>query len=412
MAMSNTHIRAAISNAIMHDAALAIAPIQTQFQKLLLEPLNVAADNIVGPITVILDALDECGNAESRESLVSLIVDEFPKLPPVFRFFIAGRPESDIAGRFRGCSHIAEMQLDIGTEAIKHDIAAYIHERMGNIRQFKRSLEPEWPGQHIVKTLTEYSGGLFIWASTACKFIRSFDPKRRLAIILAAGVSNDLDELYTIALRNSADWTDTSFARDAHSVLGAIVLSQMPLTDHTIDKLLRFRVGRSAEVLEYLGCVVQWSPGQAARILHASLSDYMADSSRSGGNPWFVDLKVQSMPLALGCLQILKSQLHFNICDLEDSHILNSDIPELSARIEQYISDELKYASLFWSDHLQHATVNNEILFKLKDLTHRQFPHWLEVLSLLGQVPIAIASLQIARDYVQVRLINVCISLV
>ncbi|KAJ7823385.1 hypothetical protein B0H13DRAFT_2376076 [Mycena leptocephala] len=226
MAMSNTHIRAAISNAIMHDAALAIAPIQTQFQKLLLEPLNVAADNIVGPITVILDALDECGNAESRESLVSLIVDEFPKLPPVFRFFIAGRPESDIAGRFRGCSHIAEMQLDIGTEAIKHDIAAYIHERMGNIRQFKRSLEPEWPGQHVVKTLTEYSGGLFIWASTACKFIRSFDPKRRLAIILAAGVSNDLDELYTIALRNSADWTDTSFARDAHSVLGAIVLSR------------------------------------------------------------------------------------------------------------------------------------------------------------------------------------------
>jgi hypothetical protein len=298
------------------------------------------------------------------------------------------------------------MQLDIGTEAIKHDIAAYIHERMGNIRQFKRSLEPEWPGQHVVKTLTEYSGGLFIWASTACKFIRSFDPKRRLAIILAAGVSNDLDELYTIALRNSADWTDTSFARDAHSVLGAIVLSQMPLTDHTIDKLLRFRVGRSAEVLEYLGCVVQWSPGQAARILHASLSDYMADSSRSGGNPWFVDLKVQSMSLALGCLQVLKSQLRFNICDLEDSHILNSDIPELSARIEQYISDELKYASLFWSDHLQHATVNNEILFKLKDLTHRQFPHWLEVLSLLGQVPIAIASLQIARDYVQVRLIN------
>ncbi|KAJ7840984.1 hypothetical protein B0H13DRAFT_2365945 [Mycena leptocephala] len=70
MAMSNTHIRAAISNAIMHDAALAIAPIQTQFQKLLLEPLNVAADNILGPITVILDALDECGNAESRESLV------------------------------------------------------------------------------------------------------------------------------------------------------------------------------------------------------------------------------------------------------------------------------------------------------------------------------------------------------
>ncbi|KAF7348855.1 WD40 repeat-like protein [Mycena venus] len=211
MVMSNKHIRAAISDAITSDAALGTAPIQTQFQKLLLEPLNAAADNILGPITVIFDALDECGNAESRESLVSLIVDEFPKLPPVFRFFITGRPESDIAVRFRARSHITEMQLNITSEATKHDIVAYIHERMENIRQFKPSLEPHWPGQHVVETLAEYSGGLFIWASTACKFIRSFDPKKRLAIIFAAGGSNALDELYTIALRNSADWTDTGF---------------------------------------------------------------------------------------------------------------------------------------------------------------------------------------------------------
>ncbi|KAF7348840.1 WD40 repeat-like protein [Mycena venus] len=205
MAMSNAHIRATISEAITSDAALAIAPIQTQFQKLLLEPLNAAGAHVLGPMTVILDALDECRNAESRESLVSLIVDEFPKLPPNFRFFNTSRPESDIAGRFRGCSHITEMQLNVATQATRHNIVVYIQERMENIRHFKRSLEPEWLGQPVIETLAEYSGGLFIWASTACKFIRSFDPKERLAIILTSGVANNLDELYNIALQNSAD---------------------------------------------------------------------------------------------------------------------------------------------------------------------------------------------------------------
>ncbi|KAF7348825.1 WD40 repeat-like protein [Mycena venus] len=400
MAMSNAHIRAAISGALTRDAALGTAPISIQFRRLLLEPLNAASDDILGPITVIIDALDECGNPESRESLVSLIVDEFQKLPPNFRFFITSRPESDIAGRFRRCSHITEMQLNITTETTRHDIVAYVHERMENIRQFKQSLEPEWPGQHVVETLAEYSGGLFIWASTACKFIRSFDPKKRLAIILAAGVSNDLDELYTIALQNSAEWTDTGFAQDAHSVLGAVVLSQMPLTDHTIDKLLQFEEGRAAEVLEYLGCVLQWSRGQAALILHASFSDYLIDPSRSGHTAWSVNSKVQSRSLVLGCLRILNSQLQFNICRLEDSCILNVEVPDLFKRIEAHVPTELKYASSFWAHHLGDAGFEEEILAELKDLINIRFFYWLEVLSFLNQVPTAIQSLPIIRRYV------------
>ncbi|KAF7348802.1 WD40 repeat-like protein [Mycena venus] len=400
MAMSNAHIRAAISDALTRDAALGTAPLPTQFRRLLLEPLNAASDHILGPITVILDALDECGDAESRETLVSLIVDEFPKLAPNYRFFITSRPESDIAGRFRGHSHITEMQLNITTEATRHDIVTYLHDRMENIRRFKRSLEPEWPGQHVVETLTEYSGGLFIWASTACKFIRSFDPKERLELILSAGVANNLDNLYTIALRNSADWTDTGFARDAHSVLGAVILSQMPLTDHTIDKLLQFKEGRSAQVLEYLGCVLQWSRGQAVHILHASFSDYLTDPSRSGCNAWSVNSKVQSSSLVLGCLRILNSQLKFNICKLEDSHILNVDVPDLSDRIEAHIPTELRYASSFWAQHLRDTGLDNEILAEIDDLMNIQFLYWLEVLSLLNRVPTAIQSLEITRHCV------------
>ncbi|KAF7348813.1 WD40 repeat-like protein [Mycena venus] len=399
LALSNSQIGAAVCNVLTDNMTLGTAPIRTQFQRLLLEPIAAVQEHLLGPIIVILDALDECGDAESREILISLLPDEVPKLPPVFRFFITSRPESDIAVRFGGDPSITEMQLDITTDATRHDISAYLHERLQNIRHLKRTLKPDWPGQHVIKALTDHSGGLFIWASTACKFIQR-DPKPRLEIVLTSGVANNLDELYTVALRNSVDWSNGSSAKDARGVLGAVVLSRMPISDKTIDKLLGFEDGRSAEVLEDLRCVVQWTHGQFTRILHASFSDYLINPDRSGHHFWFISSKIQSRSLALGCLHILNSQLHFNICGLEDSHLLNIEVPDLSDRTEAHIPAELRYSSSCWAHHLDDAGLEKEILAELEDLMNHRFLYWLEVLSLLNQVPIATEGLEIAHNCV------------
>ncbi|KAJ7602083.1 hypothetical protein DFH06DRAFT_370997 [Mycena polygramma] len=114
MATSDVHIRKAVCAALMADPTLPTAHMHTQFHKLLLEPLVAAYEEISGPIIIILDALDECGNLSSRESLVSLIINEFHKIPAIFRFLIASRPDSDIAGRFHESAHIVALQLNIG----------------------------------------------------------------------------------------------------------------------------------------------------------------------------------------------------------------------------------------------------------------------------------------------------------
>ncbi|KAJ7366031.1 hypothetical protein DFH08DRAFT_679026, partial [Mycena albidolilacea] len=396
IAQSNPHFRTAIASALTQAPTIVGAPLHLQFKKLLLEPLNAAQGKVLGPIIVILDALDECGNPNSRKGLLSLLVTEFPKLPPIFRFLVTSRPGSDITSQFYGQAHIKEMQLDITTGATKQDIIVYIDKRMCDISRSQRSLEPDWPGQSTIQTLADYSGGLFIWASTSCNFIGGFDAKERLETILDARVANNLDELYKIALQHSADWSNMlneTFAQDGRLVLGALVLSRVLLTAETIDALLSFRNGRSADILDYLGCVVQWSSGTTARILHASFSDYLT-SDRSSGHPWYVNPKIQSKSLVLGCLKILNSQLCFNICKLENSHILNIDVPDLSDRIATHITAELKYASLFWAHHLQATEVDDEIFSELKHFMNNQFLHWLEVLSLLGQVPSATESLK------------------
>ncbi|KAF7342157.1 WD40 repeat-like protein [Mycena venus] len=396
LALSNLHIASTISGVIQRDPNVVNAPIRTQFTELLLEPLGSVESLIQGPILVILDGLDECGDPDSRDALLSIISTEFPKLPRLLRFLITSRVEADIFKHFR--SRFAEKKLD--TEASTQDVQFFIHYEMDRIRQ-QNDFGPAWPTMQDRTALVNLAGGLFIWASTAVRFIDGYRPNERLQALITQK-SKGLDSLYSIALRNSGPWdTDTMFTRDARAVLACIVLGIVPMTDRTIDMLLGSSHHSSAEVLKYLGCVVQWSLGTQARTLHASFVDYLTDPQRSGGEPWAIDTKTGHGLLSLGCLQILGSELCFNICDLEDSHLLNADVRDLSNRVTAMISPQLLYSTCFWFRHIREAPFDETIVKVMKALFHEKILYWLEVLSVLGQVPIALAALGIAANYIK-----------
>jgi hypothetical protein len=213
---------------------------------------------------------------------------------------------------------------------------------------------------------------------------------------------SNLDTLYAVALRQSGPWdTDERFAQDARAVLACVVLGRVPMTDGTIDMLLG---QHSAKVLIHLGCVVQWTPGTEARTLHASFTDYLTDSGRSGHEPWAIDAKVQHVSLAQGCFRILNRELRFNICCLEDSHLLNADVPQIEGRISEHISPHLTYSTRFWYTHIREAPFDEMVLRQMKTFFLDKYLYWLEALSLLEEVSMASAASKIAADYVEVLL--------
>jgi hypothetical protein len=67
-----------------------------------------------------------------------------------------------------------------------------------------------------------------------------------------------------------------------------------------------------------------------------------------------------------------------------------------------HITAELTYASLFWAHHLQDMEVDDRILSELTDFMNKKFLYWLEVLSLLGQVPVAIESIKTIQNCTKV----------
>jgi len=67
------------------------------------------------------------------------------------------------------------------------DILSFLRSRMTEIRSIHTLLllAHDWPGGAAVSALAERATGLFVWASTACRFIaESHDPRTSLNILL------------------------------------------------------------------------------------------------------------------------------------------------------------------------------------------------------------------------------------
>ncbi|KAJ7938605.1 hypothetical protein B0H13DRAFT_1587562, partial [Mycena leptocephala] len=367
LAKAHPHIERAICSALSRDSNLVEAPIDKQFQELLLGPLESVKQHLVGPFIVVMDALDECPD-DSRNVLGNLIANSLTKLPAAFQFFVTSRPDSDITRVFRNKTAVQERSLDITTES-RNDISVYIRDRLATIRQAHPSLDPKWPEEKIEEQLISLSGNLFIWAATALNFVegkKSFQPHTRLQTLLKTPfqTGGNLDQLYTLALKSDGDWDDKKFRESATAILAAIALAKVPMTDSVMDSILGLDDGTVASVLKFLGSVVQWSAGQPARTLHASFGDFLMESNRSGpNNPWFFDVSTAKKSLASGCFTVLQKHLRFNICHFPDSRLLNSEVPGLT---ESHLSPALTYASRFWGPHLGDSDFHNEILVLLK----------------------------------------------
>lgn len=124
------------------------------FDGFLAGPLSSA--EIDGPIVVILDALDECGDSKSRSALLSLLSRQFRNLPPNFRFLITSRPELDIERAFNQQANVRSWNLDTTTSASTEDVKLFFEHELVEVRHM-HSMKPDWPSTASVGQLVDSS---------------------------------------------------------------------------------------------------------------------------------------------------------------------------------------------------------------------------------------------------------------
>src|SRR5882762_9385828 len=102
--------------------SISMCPLRLQFTKLIIEPLSSIQEYFpAAPYVLVLDALDECGNAKQRKSLLAVLAAESHKLHPALRMFIASRADSDIRCAFESHKHVLAWELDTTSQKNSDD---------------------------------------------------------------------------------------------------------------------------------------------------------------------------------------------------------------------------------------------------------------------------------------------------
>jgi len=376
----------------------------TLFESLILEPLKDL--HIVGPILVVIDALDESGDTTSKTGLHAFLAKNLIRLPSNFRVVITSRPEHAIVSALVEAQSIKIKYMD------DTELAAGTYE---DILAFFRQGLPSNEFRHYVEALAVKAEGLFQWAAVASQLIR--DPPARFGYskekcikhLLEPSTNRHgqhlLDGLYKEVLEG---YFADEEARDLfRSVVGQLITSIEPLTIRsliTLRKHAPYNKRSDAAVtglLHRLGSLLSNVNSSDSSLpiipLHTSFRDFLTNKDKSGD--FYVGVRDAHHQLTHSCLNLLLDPLDglkFNICKLETSYLNNDEIEDLKTRIDQHIPPALLYACRFWNDHLRHTDFKMDLYLKLKTLFKEKFLFWLEALSLttnIGLVPSAFATL-------------------
>ena len=256
----------------------------------------------------------------------------------------------------------------------------------------------DWPGPHVIRQLVENACGLFIWASTACRYIR--DGKllatRRIAKLTSrdqslAGPQKQLDEIYITVLKDS---TQQGYEEDEmfelydrfKLVIGSIALTSSPLSATALAKLLQKDVAFVNETLADLHTIIN-IPGDDTlpiRLHHPTFRDFLLDKNRCTDLNFWVDEREAHLGMADGCITVMSELLKRDLCDFRRPGTAVVDIDH--ARVRRCIPTALRYSCLYWVDHYRQAVARLRDGDKVDRFLQTHFLHWLEVLSLIGEM--------------------------
>jgi hypothetical protein len=380
---------------IKDSAALRSSPsVKQQFEIFLLKP--AASLKFVGPVVIVIDALDECGGPESRKIILQTLAKEIPKLPANFRIILTSRPEVDIVNALQDSTHILSKHMEtIDKQATAQDMSIFIQSSLNDVQIDIAG----WQDR-----LSHKAEGLFQWASTACRFIMEpgSDPSEQFQLLLSTE-SNNLDYLYLDILKKIFPREKTVQHHRFKAILGMILTVKEPLSIAVLCKLCWDSEAKHVwQILQPLGSLLSGIGEEEAAIqpLHTSFRDFLITESRS--HHFYISPEGQDKKLVISSLQSLKSKLCFNICQLPTSYLANQNVMDLEKRIKDNIPADLSYACKFMADHLQAVEFDNLILADIDGFMRTQFLYWLEVLSLVKKIPVCFKALSILEDWCKV----------
>ena len=356
-------------------------------------------------LVFVIDALDECGDAQSRPRLLKVLTDAAAQAPWL-KLIVTSRTEVDIQHFFDTLTQSSYLRYDLTTD---RDASA-------DLRTFARSLfdsvasdwhlDTPWPKESDFNRVIWRANGLFIFIKTLVLTLGRYeDPEESLKEALQDSAGTGLESLYTLysnILKAQIVHKKAEFQR----MIG-VLLTTSPyraLCDETIAELAGVKPNLVKKWVDALSSLLyrDEAANGGIRVRHLSVYDFFI----SGRCDYQVNLRDADVKLGIACLNVMTAQLRFNICNLEDSRLANADIKDLPSRVKQNISDSLQYSCLHWLNHLSFPPADRgQCVLALGRFFEGLYPlFWIEVLSIMGMIPIGVPCLRKLLSWVKVSL--------
>lgn len=380
--------RSALSRVLEQNPEVHTRPLPVQFEKMVAGPLQEVIDTLSTDLVVVIDALDECDDANGVGQTLDVLLTHASRLP--VKFIVTSRPEPKIVDHMlsrQGERSRFELHLhNLEHSVVQEDIRTYLKVQLQSIDISREQLAQ----------LVEQAGVLFIYASTVARYIGRDELRAstRLATILGQSSSSakshlDIDTLYSAILSAAFDVADLedSEKEEMSLVLNTVLCAQEPLSVSAITGLLKLNSERLLRAaLRPLLSVLHISDETGlVTTLHASFPDYVFDQRRS--HIFHCDAKQHDTKLALLCFDMIKTpDPPFNICRLESSYVFDKDVPDLDKRVDKAISTELFYACLYWGDHLERSKISQNLIDELYGFLSVRLLIWMEILNLKRRI--------------------------
>jgi hypothetical protein len=359
--------------------------------------INILQDSSLQTTYLIVDALDEC--RVGLPALLHLIVQESSACPHV-KWIVSSRNWPEIEEQLETANQIAPISLERNEESVSHAVSNFIRYKVARLAESKKY------DDKVRKTICQYlsanAQGTFLWVALVCeeltrvlrrhalKKLREFPPGLNA---LYARMTNQIRDLYEIG------------AKLCMRALAIISTVYRPLTLKEL-KVFLFEPDEEfdddqdlLDIISRCGSFLTQREG-SVRFVHQSAQDFLLTS----GEVFPQRIIVEHHAIFARSFQFIVGTLRRDIYNIgaqglraEKARHPNPD-PLAAAQ----------YACVYWVDHLQDGRLNANGGLDPDDrncvdvFLRQKYLHWLEALSLLGEISRGITAMLKLEGLLQV----------
>jgi hypothetical protein len=393
----------AIWTSLVDDPTFERLPYQEQVRLLIKRPLDVGCPET---LVVVIDGLDECG-ASNGASLITTLATSLAHHP--IKLFVTSRNEADITNALRDIPHTPIKLQEIG---VSEDVRLYWEHNLDALCYRMRL--PDWRSMVSIDLLVELTGHLFLYATSILKIIRNTktSPIKKLRDLLEMSRSGSgsaiafggpnrhgpLEKSYIHilgeAVKDDDGYVSAEYAHHLHDILEVVIYALAPITPQALSDLLCMDLYDLYAYLAPLHSVLvvpdPHSANEVVRPLHQSFPDFVRQQGSVVHSELAMDAALAYNHVAEHCFFQLSEHLHYDMCDLKNASLFNHEVSDLPTRLKRHISVALRYSGRYGLTHLlEHIRVagsRSQIPFGLDQFCAKHLLHWIELLSLTGDL--------------------------